>query len=196
MTYRFVTSIRGILVSMIYTKTVDLSVTALDESAAVTLMASDTGMWHPTFRNCTSNGAWHRNNMQGLYQSARTLGSSHRIGHCTNAAWKAIGACLFSACNCGFCWDNRHPDDGEIYRKRAKNLDWRNPNSCWCHRIDTWVHEGKSSLWLNIDLLICKGCQDAWLYRLNFQHNPRSSSHWTPPISPLPKTTLCPRVSR
>jgi len=29
---------------MIYTKTVDLSVTALDESAAVTLMASDTGM--------------------------------------------------------------------------------------------------------------------------------------------------------
>jgi len=44
MTYRFVTSIRGILVSMIYTKTVDLSVTALDESAAVTLMASDTGM--------------------------------------------------------------------------------------------------------------------------------------------------------
>jgi ATP-binding cassette subfamily C (CFTR/MRP) protein 1 len=42
MTYRFVTSVRGILVSMIYTKTVDLSITALDESAAVTLMASDT----------------------------------------------------------------------------------------------------------------------------------------------------------
>ena len=45
MTYRFVTSVRAILVSMIYTKTVDLSITALDESAAVTLMASDTGMW-------------------------------------------------------------------------------------------------------------------------------------------------------
>jgi ATP-binding cassette subfamily C (CFTR/MRP) protein 1 len=43
MTYRFVVSVRGTLVSMIYTKTVDLSITALDESAAVTLMASDTG---------------------------------------------------------------------------------------------------------------------------------------------------------
>lgn len=43
MTYRFVTSVRGTLVSMIYTKTIDLSITALDESAAVTLMASDTG---------------------------------------------------------------------------------------------------------------------------------------------------------
>jgi ATP-binding cassette subfamily C (CFTR/MRP) protein 1 len=44
MTYRFVTSVRGTLVSMIYAKTIDLSITALDESAAVTLMASDTGM--------------------------------------------------------------------------------------------------------------------------------------------------------
>lgn len=44
MAYRFVTSVRGTLVSMIYTKTIDLSITALDESAAVTLMASDTGM--------------------------------------------------------------------------------------------------------------------------------------------------------
>ena len=43
MTYRFVVSVRGTLVSMIYTKTVDLSITSLDESAAVTLMASDTG---------------------------------------------------------------------------------------------------------------------------------------------------------
>ena len=43
MTYRFIVSVRGTLVSMIYTKTVDLSVTALNESAAVTLMASDTG---------------------------------------------------------------------------------------------------------------------------------------------------------
>lgn len=42
MIYRFVTSVRGILVSMIYAKTVDLSITALDESAAITLMASDT----------------------------------------------------------------------------------------------------------------------------------------------------------
>jgi ATP-binding cassette subfamily C (CFTR/MRP) protein 1 len=42
MKYRFVTSVRGTLVSMIYHKTIDLSITALDESAAVTLMASDT----------------------------------------------------------------------------------------------------------------------------------------------------------
>ena len=44
MTYRFVTTVRGTLVSMIYAKTVDLSITALDESAAVTLMASDSGL--------------------------------------------------------------------------------------------------------------------------------------------------------
>lgn len=44
MTYRFVTMVRGTLVSMIYAKTVDLSITALDESAAVTLMASDSGL--------------------------------------------------------------------------------------------------------------------------------------------------------
>lgn len=44
MVYRFITSVRGILVSIIYDKTVDLSITALDESVAVTLMASDTGL--------------------------------------------------------------------------------------------------------------------------------------------------------
>lgn len=44
MTYRFVTTVRGTLVGMIYTKTVDLSITALNESVAVTLMASDTGL--------------------------------------------------------------------------------------------------------------------------------------------------------
>lgn len=41
MTYRFVTRARGNLVSIIYSKTVDLSITALDESVAVTLMSSD-----------------------------------------------------------------------------------------------------------------------------------------------------------
>ncbi|KAJ5642139.1 hypothetical protein N7490_006139 [Penicillium lividum] len=41
MTYRFVTCVRGSLVSLIYSKTVDLSITALDESVAVTLMSSD-----------------------------------------------------------------------------------------------------------------------------------------------------------
>lgn len=44
MNFRFITTVRGMLVSMIYTKTVDLSITALNESAAVTLMASDTGL--------------------------------------------------------------------------------------------------------------------------------------------------------
>lgn len=44
MSYRFVTTVRGTLVSMIYAKTVDLSITALNESAAVTLMASDSGL--------------------------------------------------------------------------------------------------------------------------------------------------------
>lgn len=43
MCYRFVTTIRGTLVSMVYAKTVDLSITALDESAAITLMSNDTG---------------------------------------------------------------------------------------------------------------------------------------------------------
>ena len=43
MNYRFVTSTRGSLVSLIYAKTMDLSITALDESVAVTLMSNDTG---------------------------------------------------------------------------------------------------------------------------------------------------------
>ncbi|WQF78674.1 Putative AAA+ ATPase domain, ABC transporter type 1, transmembrane domain-containing protein [Colletotrichum destructivum] len=42
MTYRFVTSIRGSLCSLIYTKTLDLSSTALDESVPVSLMSTDT----------------------------------------------------------------------------------------------------------------------------------------------------------
>ncbi|EED18573.1 ATP-binding cassette transporter, putative [Talaromyces stipitatus ATCC 10500] len=42
MTYRLMTSVRGSLISIIYSKTVDLSITALDESVAVTLMSSDT----------------------------------------------------------------------------------------------------------------------------------------------------------
>lgn len=43
MSYRFITSLRGTLITMIYAKTVDLSITALDESAAMTLMSNDTG---------------------------------------------------------------------------------------------------------------------------------------------------------
>ncbi|KAB8290460.1 hypothetical protein EYC80_010891 [Monilinia laxa] len=42
MAYRFNTAVRGSLVSLIYAKTVDVSITALDESVAVTLMANDT----------------------------------------------------------------------------------------------------------------------------------------------------------
>lgn len=38
---RMVTMVRGALVSAIYTQTLDLSITSLDESAAVTLMSSD-----------------------------------------------------------------------------------------------------------------------------------------------------------
>ncbi|KAJ5280064.1 hypothetical protein N7478_005436 [Penicillium angulare] len=41
MAYRLVTSARGCLVSIIFAKTLDLSVTALDESVAVTLMSTD-----------------------------------------------------------------------------------------------------------------------------------------------------------
>ncbi|PVH78403.1 putative ATP-binding cassette transporter [Cadophora sp. DSE1049] len=41
MTYRFVTAVRGGLVGVVYAKTVDLSITALDESAAITLMSND-----------------------------------------------------------------------------------------------------------------------------------------------------------
>lgn len=41
-TYRFVTAIRGSLCGLIYTKTLDLSSTALDESMAVSLMSTDT----------------------------------------------------------------------------------------------------------------------------------------------------------
>jgi ATP-binding cassette, subfamily C (CFTR/MRP), member 1 len=43
MTFRFITAVRGTLVSMIYDKTIDLNITSLDESAAITLMSSDTG---------------------------------------------------------------------------------------------------------------------------------------------------------
>lgn len=43
MCFRAVTGLRGGLVGLVYVKTVDLSVTALDRSAAVTLMSNDTG---------------------------------------------------------------------------------------------------------------------------------------------------------
>ena len=43
MTFRFTTVVRGTLVSMICAKTLDLSITSLDESAAMTLMSNDTG---------------------------------------------------------------------------------------------------------------------------------------------------------
>ncbi|KAF2108606.1 P-loop containing nucleoside triphosphate hydrolase protein [Lophiotrema nucula] len=39
--YRFLTMLRGTLVSAIYTKTTELSITAIDNSAAVTLMSTD-----------------------------------------------------------------------------------------------------------------------------------------------------------
>ena len=43
MTFRFTTVVRGTLVSMVCAKTLDLSITSINESAAVTLMSSDTG---------------------------------------------------------------------------------------------------------------------------------------------------------
>ncbi|RDW71574.1 cyclic peptide transporter [Coleophoma cylindrospora] len=49
--YRFVTAVRGTLISMIYAKTVDLSITALNESAAVTLMSNDTESICSGFQN-------------------------------------------------------------------------------------------------------------------------------------------------
>ncbi|TGO61944.1 hypothetical protein BCON_0023g00020 [Botryotinia convoluta] len=51
MAYRFNTAVRGSLVSLIYAKTVDLSITALDESVAVTLMANDTSAICEGFTN-------------------------------------------------------------------------------------------------------------------------------------------------
>ncbi|KAM0557995.1 hypothetical protein ACHAPJ_005161 [Fusarium lateritium] len=42
MTYQFITAVRGSLISLIYDKTLDLSITAFDESIAVTLMSADT----------------------------------------------------------------------------------------------------------------------------------------------------------
>ncbi|KAK3942168.1 P-loop containing nucleoside triphosphate hydrolase protein [Diplogelasinospora grovesii] len=51
MTYRFVTSVRGSLCSMIYSKTLELSVTALDESSAVTLMSTDSELICTSFVN-------------------------------------------------------------------------------------------------------------------------------------------------
>lgn len=62
MTFRFITTVRGTLVSMIYTKTVDLSITALNESAAVTLMASDTGLCLPFFHSIHSQDEWNTPN--------------------------------------------------------------------------------------------------------------------------------------
>jgi ATP-binding cassette, subfamily C (CFTR/MRP), member 1 len=53
MCYRFITSLRGCLITGIYTKTVDLSITALDESAAITLMSNDTGEHHGSPRILT-----------------------------------------------------------------------------------------------------------------------------------------------
>jgi hypothetical protein len=47
MSYRFVTTVRETFVSLIYSKTMNLSITALDESAAVTLVANDTGRYLP-----------------------------------------------------------------------------------------------------------------------------------------------------
>jgi ATP-binding cassette subfamily C (CFTR/MRP) protein 1 len=55
MTYRFLVSIRGSLVGLVYAKTIDLSITALDESVAVTLMSNDTGERYPLYPHFASN---------------------------------------------------------------------------------------------------------------------------------------------
>lgn len=49
MAYRFVTSVRGSLVTLVYSKTMDLSITELDESIAMTLMSNDTGKRSPYY---------------------------------------------------------------------------------------------------------------------------------------------------
>ncbi len=45
MVYRFITTVRGVLITLVYSKTMNLSITAMDESAAITLMANDSGKY-------------------------------------------------------------------------------------------------------------------------------------------------------
>ncbi|KAJ5715248.1 uncharacterized protein N7483_012429 [Penicillium malachiteum] len=74
MSYRLVTSIRGNLISLIYAKTLDLSITALDESVAVTLMSTDVQSICDGFTNINSFWAVPIEIIIGLYLLARQLG--------------------------------------------------------------------------------------------------------------------------
>lgn len=74
MTYRFVTSARGNLISLIYAKTVDLSITELDESVAVTLMSSDVQSICDGFENINNLWAMPIELTISLYLLTRQLG--------------------------------------------------------------------------------------------------------------------------
>ncbi|KAJ5701344.1 hypothetical protein N7488_008892 [Penicillium malachiteum] len=74
MSYRLVTSVRGNLVSIIYAKTLDLSITALDESVAVTLMSTDVQEICDGFAEINSFWAVPIEIVIGLYLLARQLG--------------------------------------------------------------------------------------------------------------------------
>lgn len=74
MAYRFVTSARGSLVSIIYSKTVYLSIIELDESLAVTLMSSDVQAICLGFENIHDFWAVPLELAIGLYLLERQLG--------------------------------------------------------------------------------------------------------------------------
>jgi ATP-binding cassette subfamily C (CFTR/MRP) protein 1 len=75
MCYRFVVASRGSLVTLIYAKTMDLSITALDESAAVTLMSNDTSKIISQYYTTVANNIISSNNLRCTERSPRALGS-------------------------------------------------------------------------------------------------------------------------
>jgi hypothetical protein len=77
MTYHFLVSVRGSLVSLVYAKTIGLSITTLDESAAATLMSNSTGK-----RSLSYQRFAHKTHINLQRQFARGFKIRRSFGQC------------------------------------------------------------------------------------------------------------------
>lgn len=145
MTYRFVTSLRGSLVTLIYAKTVDLSITALDGSAALTLMSTDTETICNAFRDTQELWAVPIEAALALWLLQREIGQAF-VGPAAVALCEFQGCDQFSERDADNVFESLHgwyPNDCRNSRPSSEDLDSRNPDSSRCNLCHAWCYEGK-----------------------------------------------------
>lgn len=143
--YRFVTSMRGCLVSQIYSKTLDLSITALDESVALTLMATDTETICESFRSMHELWAVPVEAAIAIFLLYCQLGLAFLGPTITAAGIHPLNSLAMYLTNVQHNSRNRRRVwNLATHGKGPESMDTRYTDSCRCYSADARIDEGAS----------------------------------------------------